>query len=196
MEVLWDLLLWSQFLSENNESGTKRVIRSRAFKNGQTKLFLGGSKMVKKKALMSRFWVFWSKILIFGPFLTIFDPKNKNFQNRKKTFLTHVPRSSHTKNYVSKSKIETCSLRTAFWPKILIFGYFLTIFDPKNLNFQNRKKKTFLFMSQGPLIPKIMFPSQKLWPVASGQTDGQTDVKVKTEDHFFRLQEFLPSAND
>ena len=47
-------------------------------------------------------------------------------------------------------------------------------------------------MSQGPLIPKIMFPSQKLWPVASEQTD----VKVKTEDLFFRLQEFLTTAYD
>ena len=28
-------------------------------------------------------------------------------------------------------------------------------------------------MSQGPLIPKIMFPSQKLWPVACAQSDGR-----------------------
>ena len=52
------------------------------------------------------------KNLVCGTFLTIFDQKNLNFQNRKKTFLTHVPKSSHTKKDVSKSKIVTCSLRT------------------------------------------------------------------------------------
>ena len=45
--------------------------------------------------------------------------------------------------------------------KNLVYGSFLTIFDQKNPNFQNRKKH-FLFMSQGPPIPEIMFPSQKL----------------------------------
>ena len=113
MEVLRESLLWSQFLSENDQIGTKMFIRSRAFKNRQTKTFLRGSKWYKK-VLKSRLWVFWSKILFVG----------------------------------------------LFWP-------FLT----KKIQIFKIGKKHFLLMSQGPPIPKIMFPSQKLWPVASGQTD-------------------------
>ena len=40
----------------------------------------------------------------------------------------------------------------------------------------------FFLMFQGPIKPKIRFLAQKMCPVARGQTDRQTDTKVKTED--------------
>ena len=43
--------------------------------------------------------------------------------------------------------------------------------------------KPFLLMSQGPVMQKIRFLGQKLWPVACAQTHGRTH-KVKTEEPF------------
>ena len=146
-----------------------------------------------REATRDRSWPYLDIWVFLLPFLTL---KIKIFKIGKKYFLLMSQGPLIPKIMFPSQKLwPVASGQTDFWPKILIFGCFFTIFDPKNQNFQNRKK-TFLLMSQGPLIPKIMFSSQKLWPVASGQTDRRTDVKVKTEDPFFRLQEFLPSAYD
>ena len=50
-------------------------------------------------------------------------------------------------------------------------------------------------MSQGPLMQKIRFLGQKLWPVACAQTHGESENR----GHLFQasgIQEFLPSAYD
>ena len=46
-------------------------------------------------------------------------------------------------------------------------------------------------MSEGSLNQKIRFPGQKLCSLACGQTHGQTDMKVNTEDTLSGLKDFF-----
>ena len=57
--------------------------------------------------------------------------------------------------------------------------------------FKISKKMRFFLMSQGSFSPKIKFLGQKVCSVARGQTDRQTDTKVKTEDTLSGFQEFF-----
>ena len=56
-----------------------------------------------------------------------------------------------------------------------------------------RKKMCFFLMSQGSFNTKIRFLSQKMWPVARAQTDGQTD-RVITVGTLSGFQDFFLSS--
>ena len=45
------------------------------------------------------------------------------------------------------------------------------------------RKKTFLLISQGPLMQKIRFLGQKLWPVAREQKDRKKLIDLYKEKH-------------
>ena len=97
--------------------------------------------------------------------------KNWKKKPKKKTFLTHVPRYPHTKNQVSKSKIVTCRPRTDIQTDEKTRKFAL---KREKIKISKNWKKPFLLMSQGTLIPKIRFLSQKLWTVGREQTYRQT----------------------
>ena len=59
------------------------------------------------------------------------------------------------------------------------------------IKLSKNKKMCFFLVSQGSFSPKIKFLGQKVCSVARGQTDRQTDMKVKTENILSGFQNFF-----